>query len=172
MATETDLFEAASIVVFYYAIEKGSSLVVGEDKNLYEDLKKEFPNMDVEWYTGLLKQAKALIKYLGHKETSEDTSWKYARYGGKTKTLPSSKDTDIYDYIWNSFNKNQQKIFTGKKDSWNTTDVYMVKASDELKIKKVVDSLQKEFSDETTAPEVYVGTVNAYLSKLLKDKKL
>ena len=46
------------------------------------------------------------------------------------------------------------------------------KGIDELKIKKVVDSLQKEFSDGTTAPEVYVGTVNAYLSKLLKDKKL
>ena len=172
MAAETDLFEAASIVTFYHAVEKGANLTPNKDLILFEDLKKEFPNMDKEWYEGLLKQARALVKYLSHSEGTEDTSWKYARYGGKTKTLPSNKDTDIYDYIWNSFNKNQQKIFTGKKDSWNTTDVYMVKASDELKIKKVVDSLQKEFSDGTTAPEVYVGTVNAYLSKLLKDKKL
>ena len=172
MATETDLFEAASIVTFYYAIERGSKLGVNEDRQLLEDLKKEFPNMDTEWYTGLLKQAKALIKYLRHKETSTDTSWKYARYGGKTKTLPSNKDTDIYDYIWNSFNRQQQQLFTGKKDSWNTTDVYMVKSSEEYKIKKMVDLLKDEFSDGTTTPEVFVGTVNAYLSQLLRDKKL
>jgi len=172
MATETDLFEAASIVTFYHAIEKGSMLGINEDRNLVKDLKEEFPNMDSEWYTGLLKQAKALIKYLKHSEGSIDTSWKYARYGGKTKTIPSNKDTDIYDYIWNTFNKDQQKIFTGKKDSWNTTDVYMVKASEESKIKRMINLLKDEFSDGTTAPEVFVGTVNAYLSKLLKDKKL
>lgn len=172
MATETDLFEAASIVTFYYAIDKGANLTPNQDLILFEDLKKEFPNMDKEWYEGLLKQARALLKYLSHSEGNEDTSWKYARYGGKTKTLPSSKDTDIYDYIWNSFNRQQQQLFTGKKDSWNTTDVYMVKASEEYKIKQMVDLLKEEFSDGTTAPEVFVGTVNAYLSKLLKDKKL
>jgi len=36
----------------------------------------------------------------------------------------------------------------------------------------MIDNLKDEFSDGTTAPEVYVGTVNAYLSKLLKDKSL
>lgn len=172
MVAETDLFEAASIVTFYHAIDKGADLTPNQDLILFEDLKKEFPNMDKEWYEGLLKQARALVKYLSHSEGSEDNSWKYARYGGKTKTLPSNKDTDIYDYIWNSFNREQQKLFTGKKDSWNTTDVYMVKASEEYKIKQMVDLLKEEFSDGTTAPEVFVGTVNAYLSKLLRDKKL
>ena len=172
MVAETDLFEAASIVTFYHAVDKGANLTPNQDLILFEDLKEEFPNMDKEWYEGLLKQARALLKYLSHSEGFEDNSWKYARYGGKTKTLPSNKDTDIYDYIWNSFNREQQKLFTGKKDSWNTTDVYMVKASEEYKIKQMVDLLKKEFSDGTTAPEVFVGTVNAYLSQLLRDKKL
>jgi hypothetical protein len=48
----------------------------------------------------------------------------------------------------------------------------MVKTSEESKIKRMVDLLKNEFSDGTTAPEIFVGTVNAYLSKLLKDKKL
>jgi hypothetical protein len=172
MATETDLFEAASIVTFYYAIEKGSDLTPNQDLDLYNDLKTEFPNMDSEWYTGLLKQAKALLKYLGHSEGNKDSSWKYARYGGKTKTIPNNKSTDIYDYIWNSFNRDQQKIFTSKKDSWNTTDVYMIKSSDETKVKQMVDILKKEFSDAAIAPEIFVGTINAYLSKLLKSKTL
>jgi hypothetical protein len=172
MATETDLFEAASIVTFYYAIEKGSDLTPNQDLNLYNDLKTEFPNMDSEWYNGLLKQAKALLKYLDHLEGSKDTSWKYARYGGSTKTIPEGKTTDIYDYIWSSFSRAQQQIFTSKKDSWNTTDVYMVKSSEEFKIKQMIDLLKEEFTDDTTAPEIFVGTVNAYLSKLLKEKTL
>ncbi len=169
---ETDLFEAASIVTFYHAIEKGADLTPNQDLDLYNDLKTEFPNMDSEWYLGLLKQAKALIKYLGHNQGSKDNSWSYARYGGKTKTIPATKSTDIYDYIWSSFNRPQQQIFTGKKDSWNTTDVYMVKSSEEQKIKDMINLLKDEFSDGTTAPEVFVGTVNAYLSKLLKEKTL
>jgi hypothetical protein len=172
MATETDQFEAASIVVFYHAIEKGADLTANQDLNLYNDLKSEFPNMDSDWYLGLLKQAKALIKYLGHSEGSKDNSWSYARYGGSTKTIPASKTTDIYDYIWSSFNRQQQQIFTSKKDSWNTTDVYMVKTSEKQSIKNMIDLLKSEFSDGTTAPEIFVGTVNAYLSKLLKEKKL
>jgi hypothetical protein len=169
---ETDLFEAASIVTFYHAIEKGADLTANQDLDLYNDLKTEFPNMDSEWYLGLLKQAKALIKYLGHNQGSKDSSWSYARYGGKTKTIPATKTTDIYDYIWSSFNRSQQQIFTSKKDSWNTTDVYMVKSSEEKTIKDMIDLLKNEFSDGTTAPEVFVGTVNAYLSKLLKEKTL
>jgi hypothetical protein len=46
MATETDLFEAASIVTFYYAVDKGADLTPNQDIILFEDLKKEFPNMD------------------------------------------------------------------------------------------------------------------------------
>jgi len=172
MATETDQFEAASIVVFYHAIEKGADLTPNQDLNLYNDLKSEFPNMDSDWYLGLLKQAKALLKYLGHSEGTKDSSWNYARYGGSTKTLPATKTTDIYDYIWSSFNKQQQQLFTSKKDSWNTTDVYMVKTSENQSIKNMIDLLKSEFSDGATAPEIFVGTVNAYLSKLLKEKKL
>lgn len=172
MATETDLFEAASIVVFYHAIEKGADLTPNQDLELYNDLKTEFPNMDSEWYLGLLKQAKALIKYLNHSEGTKDTSWKYARYGGSTKTLPATKTTDIYDYIWSNFNRSQQQLFTGKKDSWNTTDVYMIKSGEERKVKDMIDLLKEEFSDGTTSPEIFVGTVNAYLSQLLESKTL
>ena len=59
MATETDLFERASIVAFYDAIEKGFGLKPEENLELFEDLREEFPNMDKVWYEGILRQAEA-----------------------------------------------------------------------------------------------------------------
>lgn len=172
MATETDLFERASIVAFYDAIEKGFGLKPEENIELFEDLKEEFPNMDRVWYEGILRQAESLNDYLGHSEGSTDKSWSYAHYGGKTKTIPNSSTTDIIDYIWESFPKAQQNIFAGKKDSWNTADVYMVKKSDESKIRKTIDTLIEDFGTSDYQPDILVGTINAYMAQLLQDNKL
>ena len=145
MATETDLFERASIVAFYDAIEKGFGLKPEENIELFEDLREEFPNIDKVWYEGILRQAEALNDYLNHSEGSTDKSWSYAHYGGKTKTIPNSSTTDIIDYIWDSLPKAQQSIFAGKKDSWNTADVYMVKKGKSAEIYKRIETMKKLF---------------------------
>ena len=172
MATETDLFERASIVAFYGAIENGSNLKPQEDVGLLQNLTIEFPNMDQIWYEGILRQAQALSKYLGHSEGTKNSNWAYAHYGGLTRTIPPTSVTNVIDYIWNSLPPAQQKIFAGKKDSWNTADVYMVKKSEEDKIKKEINILIKEFGPPNIQPAILIGTINAYMSKLLKEKKL
>lgn len=172
MATETDLFERASIVAFYDSIERGFTLMPEENLELFDDLKEEFPNMDTGWYEGILRQAEALNNYLGHSEGSIDNSWSYAHYGGKTKTIPNSSTTDIIDYIWNSLPLAQKNIFAGKKDSWNTTDVYMVKKSEENKIRNTINTLIGEFGTPVYQPDILVGTINAYMAKLLLHKKM
>ena len=172
MATETDLFERASIASFYYAIEGGANLEKGQDVGLLQNLTIEFPNMDQIWYEGILRQAQALSKYLGHSEGTKNSNWAYAHYGGLTRTIPPTSVTNVIDYIWNSLPPAQQKIFAGKKDSWNTADVYMVKKSEEDKIKKEINILIKEFGPPNIQPAILIGTINAYMSKLLKEKKL
>jgi len=170
MATETAAFERASIVAFYDAIERGSKLKPKQDPHLYKDLAVEFPNINQLWYEGILRQAKALIDYLHHSEGSKDNSWSYAHFEGKTQTIPSTSTTELLDYIWNSLPAAQKKIFAGKKDSWNTADVYMVKKAQENKIKGVIDTLVKEFGKDNVQPAVLVGTINTYMAKLLEDK--
>ena len=172
MATETAAFERASIVAFYDAIQKGSKLKPQEDADLFDDLVIEFPNINKLWYEGILRQAEALIDFLDHKEGSKDSTWLYAHFEGKTQTIPSISTTDLIDYIWDSFPPAQKKLFAGKKDSWNTADVYMVKKSEDKKIKKMIDILVKEFGGSEQQPEILVGTVNAYMSKLLDKGKL
>ena len=60
MVAETDLFEAASIVTFYYAVDKGADLTPNQDIILFEDLKKEFPNMDKEGMKDFLNKQELL----------------------------------------------------------------------------------------------------------------
>ena len=145
MATETAAFERASIVAFYDAIQKGSKLKPQQDADLFSDLLTEFANMNTLWYEGILRQAEALIDFLNHNEGSTDNTWLYAHFEGRTETIPSTSTTELLDYIWDSLPAAQKKIFAGKKDSWNTADVYMVKKKDETKIKGVIDTLVKEF---------------------------
>ena len=171
MATETAAFERASIVAFYDAIQNGSKLKPKQDPALYKDLAVEFPNINQLWYEGILRQAEALIDYLNHTEGSKDNTWSYAHFEGKTATIPSISTTDLLDYIWDSLPAAQKKIFAGKKDSWNTADVYMVKKKEEKKIKGVIDTLIKEFGGDDMQPAVLVGTINAYMAKLLDEKK-
>ena len=171
MATETAAFERASIVAFYDAIQKGSKLKPQQDADLFSDLLTEFANMNTLWYEGILRQAEALIDFLNHNEGSTDNTWLYANFEGRTETIPSTSTTELLDYIWDSLPAAQKKIFAGKKDSWNTADVYMVKKKDETKIKGVIDTLVKEFGGDDMQPAVLVGTINAYMAKLLDEKK-
>ena len=58
-----------------------------------------------------------------------------------------------------------------KKKDWNTADVF-VKNTDGKEILKEVAELKKEFLNEEilngSGAEIFIGTVNAYLTQLLK----
>jgi hypothetical protein len=172
MAQQKDKQEKASIATFYYAIAKGANLDPEADTELKEALLRIYPAMDVKWYTTFLKQARALIKYLGHSEGSTDNSYLYAWYDGKPEEIPSSDTTTLINKVWDNFTPQQQKMFGSKKDSWNTVDVYMVKKSEESKLEKTITLLEKEFNVKGLSPEIYVGTVNAFMSQALKKKTL
>lgn len=172
MAQQKDKQEKASIAAFYYAIAKGSNLEPEADSELKEALLRIYPAMDAKWYTTFLKQARALIKYLGHSEGSTDNSYLYAWYDGKPEEIPSSDTTTLINKVWDNFTPQQQRMFGSKKDSWNTVDVYMVKRTEESKLEKTITLLEKEFNTPGLSPEIYVGTVNAFMSQSLKKKTL
>jgi len=73
--------------------------------------------------------------------------------------------------IWDVFTDKQKKVFGGQKDSWNTADVFVVNAQKEGQILKFVKELQSDFHN-FVAPEIFIGTLNAYLSKLVRDNDL
>jgi len=167
---DTAKFEAATIASYYQAISNGQSTTPGASLEMTEAMDAEYPNMSSEWREGILAGTDAVMEYLGHRPGTRDGSWLYAHYDGRTKTIPASATTDVINYIWDSFSKEQKKIFTNKKDSWNTADVYMVKKADNAQIKKDVDNLRETFAD--LDPEIYVGTVNRYMSQRLNAKIL
>ena len=167
---DTAKFEAASIASYYQAINNGASAIVGADPSMTNAMDQEYPSMSKDWREGILAGTEALMSYLGHRPGSKDTSWKYAHYDGRTSSIPPAATTDVLNYIWDSFGKEQKKLFASKKDSWDTADVYMVKSNQEREIKSTVDDLKEQFSD--LDPAIFVGTVNRYMSSLLENKIL
>ena len=168
---DTAQFEAASIASYYQAINNGSSPIIGVSPEMTNAMDEEYPRMSDDWRSGILAGTEAVMSYIGHRSGSKDTSWKYAHYDGRTKSIPAAATTDVLNYIWDSFGADQKKLFAGKKDSWDTADVYMVKSSKEREIKTTIDTLKSEFSDGMD-PAIFVGTVNRYMSALLEDKIL
>ncbi len=164
---DTAKFEAASIASYYQAINNGASAKPGADASMTDAMDREYPSMSNEWREGILAGTEALMNFIGHRSGTKDTSWKYAHYDGRTKSIPPSATTDVLNYIWDKFNKDQKKIFAGKKDSWDTADVYIVKKSAESDIKKTADKLSESFKD--LDPAIFVGTINRYMSSLLED---
>ena len=153
--------EKASLITFYYAIEKGANLgtlenpatgAVARDEHLYKALLEVYPEMlgsntnnpDFRWYTAFLKQAIVFIDWLGHPQGKTDSTYKYGRFGSESiKGIPKTSTSKIGDEIWDDLmTKDQKKLFgaTPKKDSWNPMDVYIVKKNDE-------DGLIKEMKD-------------------------
>ena len=112
---DTAKFEAASIASYYQAINNGQSTVPGASVDMTEAMDAEYPGMSREWREGILAGADALMDYLGHRPRSKDTTWKYAHYDGKTKSIPASDTTDVLNYIWDSFGAPQKKYLLEKK---------------------------------------------------------
>lgn len=197
-----DKFEKATLVSFYYVIKHGAPYApVDEDtykliakkpqdykkgelsEQMAAAMLKEYPAMDyIKWYLGILRGAAALNKKLGYAEGHKDNCWKYGHFGSKSAVsivneIEPADRTDILDWIWNNFDKKMQDEFSGKKDSWNTADVYMVKKNDVDEIKRgmhkalcIGNHNDKLLQDIGWC--LGVAEVNTYMSKLLQQHKL
>ena len=95
MATQTEKFEKATLISFYYVIKEGAPYApidretykdINNDLNKYDaddlseemalEMLKEYPGMDYDkWYLGILRGAEALNKELGYKEGHKDNCW-------------------------------------------------------------------------------------------------
>jgi len=161
--------EKCSIIATYYAIEKDANLEPDKDLDLKSVFMKVYPNMPEDWYVTFLNQAQAIKNKIGN------NNWKYGWYDGSqgwaSGIMPNSKVSYIMGAIWDVFTEKQKKVFGNKKDSWNTADVFVVNAQKERQILKRVKELQSDFQN-FVAPEIFVGTLNAYLSNLVKDNDL
>ena len=161
--------EKCSIIATYYAIEENANLEPDKDLDLKSVFMEVYPNMPEDWYVTFLNQAQAIKNKIG------DNNWKYGWYDGTqgwaSGIMPNSKVSYIMAAIWDVFTDKQKKVFGNKKDSWNTADVFLVNAQKEGQILKRVKELQSDFQN-FVAPEIFVGTLNAYLSELVKNNHL
>jgi len=200
MAVQTEKFEKATLLSFYYVVKEGAPYAP-LDKDTYEKIQKspkqykpnnlseematemlkEYPDMNYEkWYLGILRGSEALNEKLGYSEGHKDKCWSYAHFGSKAGLSPVKsikESTDILDWVWNNFDKKMQDQFDGKKDSWNTADVYMVKTA---KIAEIKQGMKKalcigEHNNHLLQDVGWclgVAEVNTYMSKLLQQQKL
>ena len=161
--------EQCSIISTYYAIEKNANLEPDQDLELKQKFLEVYPNMPDDWYSTFLNQAEAIKDKIG------SNNWKYGWYDGTQGwakgVIPDNKVSYIMSAIWNIFTPAQKKIFGNQKDSWNTADVFVVNSQKEKQILKFIKGLQDEFN-LPNAPEIFVGTLNVYMSKLVKDNDL
>ena len=161
--------EKCSIIATYYAIEKNANLEPDEDRDLKSVFTQVYPNMPEDWYVTFLNQAQAIKNKIG------DNNWKYGWYDGTqgwaSGIMPNNKVSYIMGAIWDVFTDKQKKVFGGQKDSWNTSDVFVVNTQMEKEILKQVKIYQKDFED-FTPPQIFIGTLNAYLSELVKNNDL
>ena len=161
--------EKCSIIATYYAIEENANLEPDQDTKLKSVFTQVYPNMPEDWYVTFLNQAQAIKNKIG------DNNWKYGWYDGTqgwaSGIMPNNKVSYIMAAIWDVFTDKQKKVFGGQKDSWNTADVFVVNTQMEKEILKQVKIYQKDFED-FTPPQIFIGTLNAYLSELVKNNDL
>ena len=177
---DTQLQEEASITAFYYAIEKGATITYKgqpatglsvRDESLYQALIEVYPTMPDRWYETFLKQTKVLMDWMGHREGTTDTSYKYGRFGSVPSTIPSNKVTDFGDWIFDKFTKEQKALFgsgSGVKDSWDPMDVYVAKANQISTFKKEISELYSDriAEKESDVAAMELKSLNSYLAYL------
>ena len=157
--------EKCSIITTYYAIEKNADLTPNKDIQLKTTLTEVYPNMPEDWYVTFLNQAASLKGALG-KATNLKYGWYDGKEGWASGIIDNNKVSYVMSEIWDVFTPAQKQIFGGQKDSWNTADVFVVNSDQEKNILTKVRQLQEQFEDPTP-PEIFVGTLNAYLSQLV-----
>ena len=161
--------EKCSIIATYYAIEENANLEPDKDTKLKSVFTQVYPNMPEDWYVTFLNQAQAIKNKIG------DNNWKYGWYDGTqgwaSGIMPNNKVSYIMGAIWDVFTDKQKKVFGSQKDSWNTADVFVVNAQMETEILRFVKQLQDDFQD-FVSPQIFIGTLNSYLSELVRNNDL
>ena len=169
-----------------YKVPRVSKSFTAEDslrQKMAKSMLSEYGTMDYDkWYLGILRGAAALNEDLGYSEGHKDTCWLYGHFGSgsglsRVSELTNSESTDILDFIWNSFTKEMKDVFSSKKDSWNTADVYMVKRNSVDKIKKGIKKAlcighRHDSELEKIGWCLGIAEVNTYMSGLIQDKLL
>ena len=187
---DTKRQEQASLVTFYYAIEKGANLgtiqepaigAVDRDEDLYNAIKDVYPNafdQNGRWYKAFIKQAIVLVEWMKKGGVSVPTDkYNYGRFGDeKIKGIPDSSMSTIGDEIYNSFTPEQKKLYGSRpsKDSWNPMDVFVVKKNDEDEIiKEIQDSCCFEDriapQDEESA-QMEIISLNQYMAYMADNR--
>ena len=173
--------EQCSVVAIYYYMTKNMSTRANKIA-LVAEWRKIWPEIDTvkdgnKWKSTFHEQGKLIADsdYYSGKE------YKYGWWDAPTQAVNSTKfasavdnnTTTVMTEIWELFDEDTRKLFGNKKDSWNTADMYLIKNGSGPTILSWATSLKKEFMDECDAdPGVFVGTLNTYLTHLIKKKEL
>ena len=173
--------EQCSVVAIYYYMtldmskQENKDALIAEFKRIYPDIAKAKDG--IKWENTFMEQGEVFAKS-GY---TQGKDYKFGWWDAPTKALSSAKfssavdgkTTSVMTEIWEEFDEDSRKLFGNKKDSWNTADMYLVKNGSGTEILKWVKSLKKEFMEECCVDRgVFVGTVNTYLTSLIKRKLL
>jgi hypothetical protein len=151
-AIETAKQENGSKVYFRAYIEASKppteSVLFNAVVEVYPDLAKNVKLREL-WMSTYAKQAEALKKYLGNNK-----GYNYSR----------GEKNGFMDYI-ETIAKERCGVST--KDNWDPADIYMVRKTKELAIKKKLDSITKSAEEMAN-----IYALNAYMRELIQTKDL
>jgi len=173
--------EQCSVAAIYYFMTKDMKKQENVD-SLLAEFKRIYPKIatdkdGIKWENTFMEQGEVFANSDYTRGKNYKFGWWDAPVNG-TGSAPFSKAVDgntttVMTQIWELFDDESKKLFGNKKDSWNTADMYLVKNGSGTEILKWVKSLKKEFMDECCVDRgVFVGTVNTYLTSLIKRKLL
>lgn len=169
--SDTAKQEQGSIIAMYYAIDQGADLRPNMDLDLKNAILSKYPKMPNDWYLTFLEQAEVVKKYLNVQRAN--TNYKFGWFDGgqnwNNGAIPSNKVTYIVTEIWDLFSREQRNVFGNKKDSWNTADVYIVKASKERELMTKMKGIKENFGGEADPPELFAGTIKTAMSQAMKE---
>ena len=140
-------------------------------------------NSSPDWVNTWVNQAIVIAEYIGYNYNTKpggvnivgDPGWLYGWWDAKGifKGIPAQRQTDCLQCIWKEFQSIPKiKKVLGQKDSWNPTDTYMVQKKTADEMHGYCSNLIKQFQAGIVAAEAFVGSVDVYLSKLVKEKTL
>tara|TARA_B100000287_G_C20605692_1_gene769975 strand:+ start:39 stop:1496 length:1458 start_codon:yes stop_codon:yes gene_type:complete len=174
--------EQCSVVAIYYALNKDMSKQATQDE-LFKHFSTIYPKITekdgILWKQTFLEQAEVFKKNTKYYRPGGD--YLYGWWDAPTQAIGKApfakavdqKTTSLLTEIWDNFDTDTKKVFDNKKDTWNTADMYMVLSGHETGIKNWIKELKKEFIGEVCCDEeVYIGTINTFLTQLMKLKIL
>lgn len=181
--------EQCSVVAIYYymtnTLQKMQTAPMQDKlftafKNIYPDIDKTKEGL--KWKSTFVEQAKK-FKTNNPKWYKQGVPYQYGWWDAPPQVARSTKFareigggsvTPVMTMIWDKyFDKETRALFGNKKDTWNTADMYLLRKGAGSEILRTVRELKKTFVDECCADRgTFIGTLNTYLTVLLKQKIL